>query len=171
MTWMSIQQPLWGGISVHGFSPFFFHDEKKVCEREWAEMVRAGELKVGLRLLNPSRTHGPWTIVCDSESFLHSKGCAATHRRASIHLWHIPARSPDLNPIEKFWSWLRRRLRALDLQDYIAKRPPLGKTAYKYRVRLIARSDKAKEAASNVVNGLFKVCIEVSRKRGAASQG
>ena len=36
--------PLWGGISAHGFSPFFFHGEKKVsgpdccpeCEAERA---------------------------------------------------------------------------------------------------------------------------------------
>ena len=27
-----------------------------------------------------------------------------------IHLWQIPPRSPDLNPIEKFWGWLQKDL-------------------------------------------------------------
>ena len=43
----------------------------------------------------------------------------------------IPPRSTDLRPVEKFWSWLRRKLRAMDLKDAVAKRPVLGKMAYK----------------------------------------
>ena len=67
----------------------------------------------------------------------------AAHRAAKIKLWKMPARSPDLNPVERYWAWLRRKLRAMDLQDAVAGRPTLGKTAYKARVRAVCRSKKA----------------------------
>ncbi|CAE7507963.1 unnamed protein product, partial [Symbiodinium natans] len=44
----------------------------------------------------------------------------------NITLWPVPASSPDLNPVEKFWAWLRRRLRHLDREDLRRKRPPIG---------------------------------------------
>ena len=44
-------------------------------------------------------------------------------------------KSPDCNPVERFWAWLRKRLRAMDLKDAVAKRLVLGKSVYKARVR------------------------------------
>ena len=43
-------------------------------------------------------------------------------------------KSPDLNPVEMFWGWLRKKLRSMDLEDLRKKRRPLGKTAYTARV-------------------------------------
>ena len=86
-------------------------------------------------------------------------------------MWRIPARSPDLNPIERFWSWLRRALRAKDLADVVAKRPVLGKSAYIARVRRVLKAKRAQTCAANCVKSLRKVCLEVVEKKGAASSG
>ena len=40
--------------------------------------------------------------------FLTSKEAKKAYADKGIVLWQIPARSPDLNPIEKIWRWLRR---------------------------------------------------------------
>ena len=54
-----------------------------------------------------------------------------------IQLWHTPARSPDLNPVEQVWAHLRKKLKAMDLADAVAKKPVLGKTAYMMRIRSV----------------------------------
>ena len=74
----------------------------------------------------PHRVPRPWLILCDNEGFLTSKVAKKAHAEKGIALWQIPPRSPDLNPIEKFWGWLRREMRRRDLEDWNAKRPPLG---------------------------------------------
>ena len=73
-----------------------------------------------------------------------------------------------MNPIELFWSWLHRKLLALDLKDAIAKRGSLDKRAYKRRVRAICSSARAKAVASNIARSFRKTCAEVVRVRGAA---
>ena len=83
----------------------------------------------------------------------------------------VPAKSPDLNPIEKFWAWMRKQLRTLDMADLKAGRPVPGKTAYRQRVRNILRSARAQIVAGNFAKGLYNVCKEVERKEGAASRG
>ena len=63
----------------------------------------------------------------------------------------------DLNPAEKFWSWLRRKLRSMDLADLRAKRAPVSKAQLQARVRTIMRTEKAKVVASNCARGLRPV--------------
>ena len=86
-------------------------------------------------------------------------------------LWHIPPRSPDLNPVEKFRGWLRKRLRAMDLADLKAKRRPVQRTALKARARNVVASARAMRVAKNYALGLRKVFEEVRRKKGAATRG
>ena len=83
----------------------------------------------------------------------------------------IPARSPDLSPVEQFWSWLRRRLRAMDLADLIAQRQPVQKRALRARVRRLVLSLAAKDVAKHIFSRFRKTCLEVQRKRGAAARG
>ena len=109
--------------------------------------------------------------MADNEAFLKARRSVAEHEKGSISMWHIPPRSPDLNPIEKFWGWLRKELRALDLKDANARRPPVSKAAYRQRVRAVCRSPKAQEVAAACANGLVRVCKEVVKKKGAASRG
>ena len=77
--------------------------------------------------------------------------------------------SPDLNPIEKFWSWLGKELRRRDLKDLCEGRPVLGKIAYRLRVKAVLRSPKSQQVASRCAGTLKKVCKAVVAKKGAPS--
>ena len=92
------------------------------------------------------------------------------YAKKRIRLLHIPARSPDLNPIESFWSWLRRELRRRDLEDLRRGKPALSKAEYKQRVRDVLRTVKAQNVAKAKFQNLKKVCKEVVLKRGAMSR-
>ena len=162
--------PLWGGVAAGGFSIIVFHDRRKLTAEEWAEGVEAGKLRSAIQRLSPARQNGPWTVLCDNEAFLRAPASAAAHRADDIHLLKIPPKSPDLNPVELYWSWLRRALLAKDLEDLKQGRPTLGKTAFKARVRAICASAKAKRVACACVNNLHKVCKEVLRLKGAATR-
>ena len=85
---------------------------------------------------------GPWKILCDGESFLRAKISKKAHKQHKVKLWRVPAKSPDLNPVERFWAGLRKRLRVADLKDLQQGRPVLGKMAYQARVRNICNSFK-----------------------------
>ena len=142
---------------------------RKLHASEWATIVRSGKLTAAIRALSPVRKRGPWHVLCDNESFLDAAPCAKAHMLKRIKLWHIPPRSPDLNPVEQVWAHLKRKLKAMDLADAVAQRPLLGKTAYKLRVRRLVRSRSFQRIAANVAMGLKKTCKEVIRKRGAAA--
>ena len=93
----------------------------------------------------------------------------AYYRTKGLQMLHIPARSPDFNPIESFWGWLRQALRRKDLEDLRAGLPPLGKTAYKRRVKNFLRTRRAQNVAKAKFSGFKGVCRKVVQKRGAAS--
>ena len=87
-----------------------------------------------------------------------------------VHMMHIPARSPDLNPIGSFWGWLRGELRRRDLEDLRLKKPALNKVQYKQRVKEVLRTAKAQKVARAKFRNLKKVCQEVVNKKGAMSR-
>ena len=81
----------------------------------------------------------------------------------------MPAKSPDLNPVEMFWGWLRKRLRTLDLHDMRKKRKPLGKTSYVARVKSVMKSQKAQAVASSYAGRFRKTCQQVVDRKGGAA--
>ena len=95
----------------------------------------------------------------------------AEYTKANVELWKIRAHSPDLNPVERFWSWLRRKLRAMGLADAVKGRPVLSKQAYKARVARVLRTRKAQAAAACCARGLRRACRQVIRQRGAGIKG
>ena len=101
-----------------------------------------------------------------------SDGCrlpTAARRTAGSKLWKIPPKSPDLNPIERFGAWLKKKLRAMDLAGALNTRLVLGKTAYIERVRRVMRTKEAQDVAKSQANSLRKVCQAVVQKKGAAT--
>ena len=110
-------------------------------------------------------------MLCDNEGFLDCKGAKAQYTKIGIKLWHVPPRSPDLNPVEKFWAWLRKHLRKLDLKDAVAKRPVLTRMAYRERVKRVLKTRKAQTVARNCTLGLRNVCRKVVRGGGVATRG
>ena len=125
------------------------------------------------------RTHCPrccYTLRCNrcgSRQHLTLSTCASRNinRACRVNAWQIPAKSPDLNPVERFWSWLRKQLRLCDMADLKAGRPVPGRLAYLQRVRNILRSARAQTHAAACVQGLRRVCKEIVLKRVAASHG
>ena len=93
----------------------------------------------------------------------------AAYRSKRIELWDVPPKSPDLNPVEMFWGWLRKRLRTMDLADMRKKRRPLGKAAYTARVKGVMRSQRAQAVAVKCAGRLRKACQEVVARKGAAA--
>ena len=115
---------------------------------------------------------GPFRILCDGETFLRAPASRAAYVKSKVRLWDkMPAKSPDLNPVEKYWAWLRRRLRKKDLEDLNAGREILSKSAYQERVRGIVNTKASQKAAGNIAKGLRKVCKEVIDGGGIATKG
>ena len=52
-------------------------------------------------------------IVMDNASFHCKKRLISAAQNAGCKLLFLPPYSPDLNPIEKFWAWLKRFLRKI----------------------------------------------------------
>ena len=133
--------------------------------------MRQRKLRNALLSLNPARRSGVKYVLCDNERFLTTAASTRAMRQAKIRLWHIPPLSPDLNPVEKFWAWMRRALRALDLADCVAGRPVPTRQQYAARIRAVAGSQRAQRVAAACATGLRRVCQEVHRRKGAATRG
>ncbi len=62
--------------------------------------------------LLPSLDKGT-VIVMDNASFHSKKRLVSAAQNAGCKLIFLPPYSPELNPIEKFWGWLKRFLRKI----------------------------------------------------------
>ena len=54
------------------------------------------------------------TVIWDNASIHKSQTIRDTLEAAGIALLFLPPYSPDLNPIEQFWAWLKAWIRALN---------------------------------------------------------
>ncbi len=55
------------------------------------------------------------TVIWDNASFHKSPRLKELIEGAGCELLFLPPYSPDLNPIEQFWSWLKAWIRRLNL--------------------------------------------------------
>ena len=163
--------PMWGGLAAGGFRVVTFHKTKKISTEEWVATLNSGKLRSALGAVNPQRRRGPWTVLCDGEGFLRASAAKDVYRAQAISLLQIPARSPDLNPVEKFWAWLRKQLVASDLADLKARRATPGKTVYRERVRRLCHSQRAQTVAGNIARSWHKTCKAVVKAKGAGVRG
>ena len=62
--------------------------------------------------LLPSLEKGS-VIVMDNASFHSKKRLISVAQKAGYKLIFLPPYSPELNPIEKFWAWLKHFLRKI----------------------------------------------------------
>ena len=161
--------PFWGGIGPDGAAIICFHKGKKIKKEEWVEEVRNGNFKTALSTVCRVKPDGDSTVLCDNEGFLDSVASKNALRAVGVKLWHTPPRSPDCNPIERFWSWVRKEMRARDLNDFIAKRPILGSMAYKQRLRCLLKSPAAQSVAKKHFHSFRETCKKVLKCKGAAS--
>jgi transposase len=52
-------------------------------------------------------------VIMDNASIHKRKEIREAIKKAGCHLVYQPPYSPDLNPIERFWSWLKKKIRSL----------------------------------------------------------
>ena len=162
--------PLWGGISDGGFAPVVFHKKKKkLTAAEWSATVRRGRLLAAVRRVAPAGRAGPWHVLCDNEAFLRAGASQAAYAADNIRLLDMPPRSPDLNPVERFWAWLRKQLRLRDLADASGGRPVPSKAAYRNRVRQVLQTQKAQRVAAACARSWRATCKLVASRQDAAS--
>jgi hypothetical protein len=133
--------------------------------------VASGKLRSAIEALDPVKVRGPWHVLCDGERFLHTTESQAAVAESRVKTWTVPAKSPDLNPVEKFWGWLRKELRKKDMEDLQAKRPVIDKAQYKARIRALIATVKAQRAAKKFAGDLRRACKEVVQKKGQRSRG
>jgi hypothetical protein len=163
--------PLWGGLSAGGFAAVLWHEQRKTDGEEWSASVRKGSLFSALKAVNRGKTSGPWKVLCDNEAFLRAAPAMSAYRRYGISLLKLPARSPDLNPVEKMWGWVRKQLRDRDMRDMIAGVPVLPKTMYRARIKMLLQSQQAQNVAKNLATNFRTVCKRVVKAKGAAVKG
>lgn len=53
-------------------------------------------------------------VIWDNATFHRSSKLAEALQQAGIGLLFLPSYSPDLNPIEQFWAWLKAWIRTLN---------------------------------------------------------
>ena len=99
-------------------------------------------------------------------------GYQATWKRGGdpdLPLAEVSQPARQVNPVERFWAWLRIRLRDMDMADLQARRKPIQRFALKARVRASLRTQGAQRVARRMFLSLRDTCAEAKRKRGAAS--
>ena len=159
--------PLWGGLSEGGFSVITFHKKRRLTSRGVVSCRPPGQVDCSHSCFGAQQgADGPWKVLAENESFLHTAASSRALADEGITLWRTPPGSPDLNPIEKMWAWLRRRLREKHREDLRRKRPVLGRMAFQARVRAVLASAKAQAVASNIAASFRKTCKEVVAKKG-----
>ena len=146
------------------------HANKKITTDEWVAAIDDGKLRAVMKDLNPESSAWHWTMRCDGEKFLHAPASRKVYQDCKVVVWKIPAKSPDLNPIERFWSWLRQELHTFDMADLKAGRPVAPNVAYLQCLRNILRSARSQAHAVACAKSLRKVCKEVVLKKGAGSR-
>ena len=130
-----------------------------------------GLLTRALETANPGKSGGPWRILCDNETFLRAPESREALRRCSVKLWKLPVKSPDLNPVEKHWAWIRKQMRARDLKDLVAKKPVVDKKGFKSRFLRLIKSPRAKAVAARTFGNLRRACEQVRKNKGGSSTG
>ena len=146
-----------------------WHPKHKTNQDEWSRAVLDGKLTGAMQALKRSKRCGPFMVLCDGESFLRARKSMQAYRRKNVSLWICPPMSPDLNPVEMFWGWLRKKMRNMDLTDMRKRRPPLGKAAYVLRIKSVVQSNKAQDAAKVFARKLRSTCKLVCERQGAAA--
>ena len=123
--------PLWGVLSEGGFSVITFHNKRKLTSEEWCHVVRRGKLTAAIRALEPSKADGPWKVLADNESFLHT---AASRRWISSTPWSRSSMIASKGPRTRSAS-LRKTRRLPGNWARPCARRWLGKTCWRSTIR------------------------------------
>ncbi|KAG6452269.1 hypothetical protein O3G_MSEX007545 [Manduca sexta] len=97
-----------------------------------------------------------WVLQEDNDPKHRSKLCSEWKRQNNIITMAWPAMSPDANPIENVWSYIKMQLRG---------RPVFTEKQLRYQIRKIWRSLPS-EYAENLVKSMNKRCEAIINNNG-----
>jgi transposase len=89
--------------ALRGKEPFAMHQFEGTMNRERL-------LKYLAEVLIPQMRPGE-ILVMDNASYHRHSSVRRLLNRHGIGCWYLPKYSPDFNPIENYWSWLKREIK------------------------------------------------------------
>lgn len=67
------------------------------------------------------------TLILDNASIHKGGKIESIVKKAGCHLLYLPPYSPDFNPIELFWAWLKKQVRKSGPRDNLARARAVNK--------------------------------------------
>src|SRR5262249_55954312 len=92
----------WGAISVHGTIRFHLWDNQNLDGALYRWIIRAKLLRQANKKMGKC-----WRFQHDNDP-KHTAN--ATKEEHGIEVLNWPPNSPDLNPIENLWAWMKRKV-------------------------------------------------------------
>lgn len=100
---------MWGAIWFGGKSELYITRQSVNSER-YVEILEQFVYPISYDLGDPGTN---WMFMDDNAPPHRSLAAQAFKNQSGIRTIDWPARSPDLNPIENVWSWMKRRVRMM----------------------------------------------------------
>ena len=111
---------VWGAVSIHGNTDLFFF-ETTVKSKQYQECLEATLLPVAKKQLSKTQ----WHLVEDQAWPRKAKGTRSWLATNNVPSMMLPAKSPDINIIEKVWAIMK---------DFVSHQDPKNKEELKKAV-------------------------------------
>lgn len=98
---------IWGGISWCGKTKIYFFDHFKEKKQRINSQIYIKVIKKAIQEIKKIYKKKEWFFIQDNAPIHKSKITMKFFKNRKIHLIEWPRRSPDLNPIEMVWSYLK----------------------------------------------------------------